>query len=345
MIRSRHGRRIVLGLPLLSVLFWLGSLPFQKGWTQDGLCFINVSDLHYTSTVAEHNGTSSPSMGPVFRALVDEINQLKGLDFVVLTGDLCADPSPADFEEIRNILDRLRVPCYVIPGNHDIPDPGSGNESSGGPSFARIFHGHGPHGDQTFWEADPRPGWHIVGLDSTVPGTWEGEISQRQLRWIEEDLKKHAGKATILLSHHGLIAHHPWDEEVASQGYVARNAGEVRALLERFPSVDLVITGHHHFSAYRNEKGIAYVSCPSLASWPCRYSRFEIRGGRLEFSTHPIPSRAFEERARQNLLASRSLRDRFPPGKKGEEEMLRLFLGLERISIQLPFLAPGAQAR
>ena len=345
MVGSRRARRIVVGLPLFSFLCWLGSVPIPEARSEDSLLFINVSDIHYASASPAHGGTASASIGYVFQALVEEINRIQGLDFVVLTGDLCSDASPHHLVEVRDILGRIRVPTYVIPGNHDIPDPGQGNESPGRPTFARIFQGHGPHGEQTFWAADPSPGWHLVGLDSTVPGTWQGQISQEQLRWMEEDLERNAGKSTILLSHHGLIAHHPWDEEGDWKSYVARNAQEVRALLERFPSVCLVITGHHHLSAYRNEKGIAYVSCPSLVSWPCRFSRFEIQGSRLDFSTHPVPARDFEERARLSLLGYPPLRERFPPGKAGEEEMLRLFMGPARSLIELPCLAPGTRSR
>lgn len=339
MVRFRVLAGIILFLAIHSGTSWPDEgLP--PAGAQDRLCFLNLSDLHASSSQAKQGSGLSRSIGLELRSLVSEFNRLDDLDFVVLTGDLVVDPSPPNLEEVRDILNTLRVPYYVIPGNHDLPDPARSGKPDLPSSFARVFEGRGPFSGQTYWSEDPKEGWHLVGLDSTVPGTWEGEISPAQLRWLKEDLERNAGKATILLSHHGLIAHHAWDEEGAWRGYEVRNAEQVRTLLEHYPSVCIVVSGHHHFCSYRERNGIAYVSCPALASWPCRYSRFEILGGRLNFSTHPIPSRDLVEKARKTLLGFRPVRDRFPPGKKGEEEMFRTFLGPEQLSVPLPRRIP-----
>ena len=40
-------------------------------------------------------------------------------DAVVATGDLTNDGRPEQFDLLRALLERLEIPIYLIPGNHD----------------------------------------------------------------------------------------------------------------------------------------------------------------------------------------------------------------------------------
>lgn len=309
------------------------------------LTFFNLSDLHFAAEGehAEDGFNLSQSIGGQLRELVATFNANEPPDFVVLTGDLVVEPSESNLAGVRKILDGLEVPYYVVPGNHDIPHGKSrGKGKAGSASFAQIFEGRGPKEGRSFWAVDPKKGWHLVGLDSTARGTWGGRIGAEQLRWLEEDLGRNTGKPTIVLCHHGLIAHHPWDGQGSWKGYLTDNAEEVRAVLERHRSVFLVVTGHHHLFAHQSWNGIEYVSCPALASWPCRYSRFVIEGDRLEVTNHPIPSALLVEKARNNLLNYKKIRELFPPGREQDELFLQLFSGPQKVSVQIPALKSGA---
>lgn len=307
--------------------------------THERLTFLNLSDLHFAAEgePALDGFNLSRSIGDQLRALVGDFNSDETLDFVVLTGDLVADSPETNLREVRKILDGMRVPYYVVPGNHDVPTRKSHDAGgkTGSASFSDVFEGRGPQGGRSFWSVDPKKGWHLVGLDSTICGTWRGRIGVEQLRWLEQDLLENVGKRTIVLSHHGLIAHHPWDGQGSWKGYMAENADEVRGILERYRDVILVVTGHHHWCAHRSWNGIEYISSPALASWPCRYGCFAINGDRLEFSTHPIPSSTLVEKAKQNLLNYKPIRGLFPAGPEQEKLFLNLFLGPERLSLDL----------
>jgi len=313
------------------------------------LTFLNLSDLHFAAEgepPAQDGFNLSRSIGGQLKALVEEFNSDDTLDFVVLTGDLVVEPSESNLREVRQILDGLRVPYYAVPGNHDIPSRKSRDAGkTGAASFASVFQGRGPLGGRSFWSLDPKKGWHLVGLDSTIRGTWEGRIGAEQLRWLEQDLLANLGKRTIVLSHHGLIAHHPWDGQGSWKGYMAGNAEEVRGILERYRDVILVVTGHHHLCNHRSWNGIEYVSSPALASWPCRYGRFAIEGNRLEFSTHPIPSSTLVEKAKQNLLNYKPIRGLFPAGPEQDKILLDLFVGPERLCLDLSPARQSASGR
>lgn len=333
-----RSRFLILAAALAWLLLARSPAPCADAPTPERLTFLNLSDLHFSAEgePAQDGFNLSRSIGGQLRALVGEFNSDETLDFVVLTGDLVADPSESNLREVRKILNGLRVPYHVVPGNHDIPSrksPDAGK--TGSASFTSVFEGRGPRGGRSFWSLDPKKGWHLVGLDSTIRGTWRGRIGAEQLRWLEQDLLENVGKRTIVLSHHGLIAHHPWDGQGSWKGYMADNADKVRAILERYRDVILVVTGHHHWCAHRSWNGIEYVSSPALASWPCRYGRFVIEGTRLDFSTHPISSGTLVENAKQNLLNYKQIRGLFPAGPEQEKLFLDLFLGPERLSLDL----------
>ncbi len=311
-----------------------GESPREAPEIEKPLRFINLTDLHYSSRAARDDLVMSHSISRAIPSLVAELNKRHDLDFVILTGDLTASPSHGNLEMVRDLLEPLRLPFYVIPGNHDIPAKLATRDNSYRP-FSEVFQGHGPVPGQRFWSLDPEPGWHLIGLDSTIPGTWKGKVSGKQLKWLERDLKENSAKNIIVISHHNLIAHHPLDEQGLWKGYVARNAGSVRRILEAFPSVRLAVSGHHHLCAHRTWNGIPYITCPSVASWPCRYSLFQLDRNGIELTTNPIPFPDLIERARRNLLDYRPHRRLFPPGPAGEADMLRLFLGPERLSLPL----------
>lgn len=69
----------------------------------------HLSDLHFGRI--SHPG--------VVEALVDEVNKQQ-LDVVVLSGDLTQRARPREFEAAREMLDAIRPPTVVVPGNHDV---------------------------------------------------------------------------------------------------------------------------------------------------------------------------------------------------------------------------------
>jgi len=53
-------------------------------------------------------------------SVVAEINKLPDLRFVMVAGDLTQDAEPWNIDELRRILDQLKVPYFVVLGNHDL---------------------------------------------------------------------------------------------------------------------------------------------------------------------------------------------------------------------------------
>lgn len=327
----------VLCIGLIALGLSLPVRPHAQEASQAGVTFVNITDLHL-STKARDGFVLSRSAQRILTDLVEELNKRTDVTFVTVTGDLVVDPRGGDLEVVRRILDGLTVPYYLIPGNHDRPGrrtwslPRQGKPAR---SFEEVFAGRGPQPGSSYWSADPVPGLHIVGLDTTVAGRWGGRVGEEQLEWLKKDLDSHGATRTIVLSHHCLVEAHPWDRRGPWKNYVLENAQSVRAVLERFPSVVLVVSGHHHLCSAQTIRGIHYVATPSLVSWPCRYSVFSLSETRLAFSTHPGASPEVVQEAWQNLLLFGPVKNRFPEGKEGEDEIYRVFMGPEHLELPL----------
>ena len=64
-------------------------------------------------------------------AAVRALNARDDVDFVIHAGDMTDFGMRAEFERQRDLLERLRVPYVVLPGNHDCLATGSSPSCSG----------------------------------------------------------------------------------------------------------------------------------------------------------------------------------------------------------------------
>lgn len=147
---------------------------------------------------------------------IKEVN-LTNPDFVVVTGDMMyGQMNPQEYiyeyEETYRVLQKLNVPVYIVPGNHDyyaqdatLADGAKYWEQYFGPQYFSFDYGPYAHyiGYNSFdWHKFDRSGNGTV----SVP-TWGGQIRDEQLNWVKEDLAANAksaqpGQIKGLFSHH-----------------------------------------------------------------------------------------------------------------------------------------------
>ena len=73
--------------------------------------FALLTDLH----IDVNNSLNSEDLA----AIIDDINMQKGLAFVLVTGDVTEHGDRASLEHAKKLLEKLKLPYYVIPGNPD----------------------------------------------------------------------------------------------------------------------------------------------------------------------------------------------------------------------------------
>ncbi|WP_226678031.1 metallophosphoesterase family protein [Mesobacillus jeotgali] len=196
--------------------------------------FLHLTDTHVGSprnlgdpddpagvdpAIAKEAGMWDPDEGKRWLYLqkaIKEVN-LSNPDFVVVTGDMMyGQMNPQEYiyeyEETYRVLQKLNVPVYIVPGNHDyyaqdatLADGAKYWEQYFGPQYFSFDYGSYAHyiGYNSFdWHKFDRSGNGTV----SVP-TWGGQIREEQLNWIKEDLAAnaktaHPGQIKGLFSHH-----------------------------------------------------------------------------------------------------------------------------------------------
>ena len=148
--------------------------------------FAVINDLHYMG-----DATRAP-----LDALVDQLNQ-SDAELVLVLGDLAEVGSREELWAARDILSRLRVPFYAVPGNHDgPPDRPVGSGSAGLAVYDSLF----PDRRNYYFK---HGGWQFLALDTTNGSGYQNvplpdetrRFAQRAARDLDPKLP------TILLTH------------------------------------------------------------------------------------------------------------------------------------------------
>jgi alkaline phosphatase len=222
-----------------------------------------VTDIHYADADSKGTRHYRDSMGKLTRA-IESFNKL-GVSFAVELGDL-VDAGPTKAEELGYLLaaDALyatfRGPRHYVLGNHCL----------GAFTKSEFLAHSGARVKKSFYSFD-HDRFHFAVLDAnfkkdgtpyaagnfTWTDTW---IHPPQQRWLAEDLKKAAGKKTIVFVHQNL---HNEDDP-----HGVKNAPQVRRILEEAENVLAVFQGHMHTGGYAQLEGIHYCTLRAMVEGP-----------------------------------------------------------------------------
>jgi outer membrane protein assembly factor BamB/predicted phosphohydrolase len=192
----------------LALLLWPLALCAQS----TGFQFAWLSDTHIGSQTAEED----------LRASVSDINSQTNLSFVVISGDITEYGSFEQLRLAKDILDGLKIPSHVLPGNHDAKW-----SESAATDFARVWP------DDRFVFA--ACGYTFVGMyQGPVMKMGDGHWAPEDVRWMETSLKSMKDKAQPVI----FITHYPIDDQIANW-YV------VLDLLKQY-NTQAVLCGHGH---------------------------------------------------------------------------------------------------
>ncbi|MEL6219609.1 MAG: metallophosphoesterase [Pseudomonadota bacterium] len=132
-------------------------------------------------------------------AAVDQVNAWAP-DATLVTGDLTDIGTAEEYALLRTELDRLAAPYFVVPGNHDRREE---------LRHAFADHAHMPASGPIQWVIDDFP-LRLVGLDSVVPGSGYGELSEDSLNWLDKTLFADP-RPTLVAIHHPPFVRASWE--------------------------------------------------------------------------------------------------------------------------------------
>lgn len=156
-------------------------------------------------------------------------------DAVLLTGDLADDGSAAPLERIAASVAPLGCPVLAIPGNHDSPEAVAAQW--GDTPTARVG------------------AWHVVGVDTTIPGEVHGEVDVAAVSAILDELDE---RPVLLALHHPPLSR--------STGPIFRldHAAALLEALAAWPKVRAVVAGHLHDAVVlTSPSGLPVLGAPS----------------------------------------------------------------------------------
>ena len=230
------------------IAFTLGAAgtvaPVGAAAAPDGFYFVQISDSH----IGFHQPANDDVAGTL-QATVDRINAMPVQPaFVVHTGDVTHLAKPAQFDEAKQILGKLKARLIVLPGEHDvIGGPQAYVDAFGTPSATKG------------WSSFDQNGIHFVSLVNVFDFEKMGLLGAEQLAWLEKDLAAQKRDTPIVVfGHVPLYALYPqW-------GWTTDDGAKALALLARFSAVT-VLNGHIHQVITHTDGNIAFHSAHATA--------------------------------------------------------------------------------
>ncbi len=209
-------------ISICSVLFFLTSLvfgqtkPFRFAW---------LSDTHVGSSTGAADLSNS----------VHDINAMTDIAFVVLSGDISEMGFDAQLDLANTILDSLKKPYHIIPGNHD---------TKWSPSGCTKF--------TSLWGKDrfvfEYGGYRFLGMhEGPIMKMGDGHLPPEDLRWLDSVLTSLPDKHQPLF----FVTHYPLDPGID-------NWYAITDRLKHF-NTQAVLVGHEHRNRIGDFEGIPGV--------------------------------------------------------------------------------------
>lgn len=205
---------------------------------------VQLSDPHIGATWAVGDPTAR------WLAAVQAVAQLPNPpDAVLVSGDLADHAADAEYTVVKSALDRLGVPAYVLPGNHDDRARLRAHFQLPGEPTAPVHY------------CAEHSALRLVVIDSTLPGHDSGALDSEQLAWLDAELSGAPDTVTLIAMHHPPFATGvpAWDEI----GLAPSDREALAQVVGGHPQVSRIVAGHVHRAITAELAGRIVQSCPS----------------------------------------------------------------------------------
>ena len=237
--------------------------------------------------------TSAP-----LKSCVETINRILPnigpIDMVIVTGDLTDYGTTEEYQRFRDIMEPLKIPYRVIPGNHD-------NVNVMRASFS----------DQDWMPKSGPINWTaeftdlaLIALDTNIIDQDYGNLSDKSLSYLQDKLADLNNKSVIVAIHHPPIL----TGMKTMDKYNLRECEKLKTILSEFPGELKLVCGHMHRNINAFFGSVICQISPgtshcvnmdfreaaphSLIREPGAFLLHEMRGGIM---THTIPIGHFGE--------------------------------------------------
>jgi 3',5'-cyclic-AMP phosphodiesterase len=205
---------------------------------------VQLSDPHIGATWAP----ADPLAG--LKAAVEAVRALRPAPAAVLvTGDLADNRADSEYRQVRELLDRIDAPYFVLPGNHDDR------------ATLRSHFDVPGEGDEPVHYAVNAGSLQLIALDTQVPGHDHGQLDSEQLSWLESTLAASPDLPTVVAMHHAPIM--VGITAMDALGIAETDRRALADVVSRHPQIRRLVTGHLHRSITASLGGRTVIVAPS----------------------------------------------------------------------------------
>ncbi|GAB3881326.1 metallophosphoesterase [Kibdelosporangium lantanae] len=239
------GSAVVLTVAGGEVISQIAS-PGEVAADPKALRFVQLSDSHLG-----FKGTANTAVEDSFAHAIQQVNSLPyEPDFVMHTGDLTHLSTPAQFDQVKQMMTGLRTGhVFTVPGEHDSVD-------DHGQKYRQAF-GANTKGDG--WYSFDIGGVHFISLVNTLSLEKLGHLGTDQLEFVRKDVAGLSADTPIVV-----FSHIPLFEMYPAWGWGTDDAVQALSYLRRFASVTC-LNGHVHQLFTKTEGNITFHSATTTA--------------------------------------------------------------------------------
>ncbi len=236
----------------------------------------------------------------IFQDVIKNLKTVPELDYVVFGGDLTDndDNKLGDLPMFLDTLEDVNFQYFAILGDRDA-DLKEGYTKQ---DFCSEFRSNGfENPNITYWMQQPADNLLFIGLDTSINNELKGKISSDELLWLDDILKANPDKFTVIFMHHPAIPTTQVDK-TAWKSFLLENSEEFLKVINKYPQVKLIFSGHHHNFAVQNINNKLFVSTPSIVTYPNSYKIIKVYPDRLEIENKDISFKQIIKKSKNILV-------------------------------------------
>lgn len=178
-------------------------------------------------------------------AVLNKVAEDNDWDFLLLSGDIADEGSPIAYKRIADLINKLQIPCYYTPGNHDNVN-----------HLTQNLQGALIHQERHFTINN----WQFILLNSTREGFCEGYLPPEELHFLTECLRAYPDLFAVVVLHH-----HPIPSHSFMDGLMLTEHEVFLKIIHQHPQVRSVLFGHIHQELTSLQGSALFLSAPATA--------------------------------------------------------------------------------
>ena len=247
----------------------------------------------------------------LFEDAVLTLNKIKGLDFVVFTGDMVDEPTGGLYRSFFETLSKLNHPSLLVFGNHDSAFSDIEEEIQekllDKNTILDVITRSNPYQPyrMPYFAYSPSKDYRVIVLDTTIAErtTSNGYISEEQLNFLDNEIASNQDKVIIIFQHHPVI------EPIKSEHHRLTNPEAYLQVLKKYEKVPIAIfAGHYHTARIIRKGNVIHVASPSLVTFPNAFRVVNITNYNdrviFQFKMYETGLKEIQEISKSGLIAS-----------------------------------------